>query len=194
MYAQVLHYQWGISNAAELVDARRAEDVKAAGIVGAKTVHFDFLDCIYRRSKAGNWLYDHVFSPPHKKDDELPAQIAETISARLRPDDRLVCQFGVGHHVDHVLVRRGVELLGRKLLYLADFPYVIRSPEELPPHLPGLKETAHAVSEAGLRSWQEACAAYESQISSLFESREVMDAQIQQYCSENGGVRLWGVE
>jgi hypothetical protein len=73
----------------------------------------------------------------------------------------------------------------------ADIPYLFKSPGELGPHIAGMEETTHAVGEAGLRSWQEAVAAYASQIESLFDSPEAMRGQIQQYCSENGGIRLW---
>ena len=82
LFAQLLHTQWGIPSAADVVTARRAEDVKAAGILGAKAVHFDYLDCIYRRGKNGEWLYSDVFIPPHEDEADLPARIAESISAR----------------------------------------------------------------------------------------------------------------
>ncbi len=193
-FAQVLHYQWGISSAAEVVTARRLEDVQAAGMVGAKHVHFDFLDCIYRRGKNGDWLYSDIFIPPHEDEGDLPAQIADSISARLKPTDQLVCQFGLGSHVDHILVRRAVELLQRPLLYDADIPYLFNAPQELAPHTAGMKENIHRITEAGLRSWQDAIAAYTSQISSLFESPEAMQNQIKNYCEENGGLRLWAFE
>jgi LmbE family N-acetylglucosaminyl deacetylase len=190
-YAQVLHYQWGISSAAEVVIARRAEDAKAANIVGAKTVYFDFLDCIYRRGKNGDWLYSYIFVPPHEDEDDLPARIAESISARLKPTDQLVCQLGLGSHVDHVLVRRAVDLLQRPVLYDVDIPYLFNSPEELMPKTAGMKENLHSITEAGLRSWQEAVAAYESQISSLFDSSDAMRDQIKSYWAENRGLCLW---
>ena len=190
-FAQVLHYQWGIRDAAEVISARRAEDVKAASIVGAKTVHFDFLDCIYRRGKNGYWLYSDVFVPPHEDDEDLPARIAESISARLKPTDQLVCQLGLGSHVDHVLVRRAVELLQRSVLYDVDIPYLFNSPAELAPKTVGMKAKTHRITDSGLRSWQDAIAAYESQLSSLFDSSEAMRAQIQQYWSEYIGIRLW---
>jgi LmbE family N-acetylglucosaminyl deacetylase len=193
-FAQALHYQWGISSAAEVMTARRAEDGKAASIVGAKTFYFDFPDCIYRRGKNGDWLYSDVFVPPLEDDAELPARIAESISARLKPTDQLVCQFGLGSHVDHVLVRRAVELLQRPLLYDVDIPYLFNAPQELAPHTAGLKENTHRITEAGLRPWQDAIAAYESQISSLFESPEAMNEQIRKYWAENNGLRLWSVE
>jgi LmbE family N-acetylglucosaminyl deacetylase len=190
-FAQVLHYEWGIPAAAEGITARRAEDVKAAGIVGAKTVHFDFLDCIYRRGKNGDWLYSEVFVPPHEDDEDLPARIAESISARLQPTDQLVCQFGLGSHVDHVLVRRAVELLQRPILYDADIPYLFRVSDELAPQTAGMKAKTYRITDSGISSWQDAIAAYKSQLSGLFDSPDAMQAQIQQYWSEYIGIRLW---
>ncbi|WKZ35893.1 MAG: PIG-L family deacetylase [Anaerolineales bacterium] len=190
-FAQVLHYSWGISDTAELIRARRAEDSQACKLVGATPVHFDFLDCIYRRGKNGEWLYGDIYAAVHEDEADFPARIAEAVSTRLQPTDQLACQLGLGSHVDHVLVRRAVDLLQRPTLYYADIPYFFKSPETLGLHTAGMKENAYAVGEAGLWSWQEAVAAYTSQIESLFDSPEAMRGQIQQYCSENGGIRLW---
>jgi len=190
-YAQILHKDWGISSAADVVTARRAEDIRAANMVGAKTVYFDFLDCIYRRGRNGDWLYSYVFDPPHEEEVDLPAQIAETIFARLKPTDQLVCQFGLGSHIDHILVRRAVDLLQLPVLYDVDIPYLFKAPEELAPNTAGMKEHTHRITEAGLKSWQDAISAYESQISSLFDSSDAMREQIKSYWAENSGLRLW---
>jgi LmbE family N-acetylglucosaminyl deacetylase len=190
-YAQLMHYEWGIPAAADVINARREEDIKAAGIVGAKVVHFNFLDCIYRRNKNGDWLYSYVFDPPHEGDEGLPVQIADAISARLQPTDQLVCQFGIGSHVDHVLVRRGLEIIQSPILYDADIPYLFRNPDELAPQIAGMNAIAYRMTDAGLNSWLEASAAYESQINSLFDSPEAMQVQFQQYWSEYIGIRLW---
>ncbi|MBI5951113.1 MAG: PIG-L family deacetylase [Chloroflexi bacterium] len=190
-FARALHAAWGVSAAADLLSVRRAEDIKAAGILGAKTVHFDFLDCIYRRGKNGNWLYSDVFVPPHEDDADLPVQIAGAISARLLPTDQLVCQLGLGSHVDHVLVRRAVELLRRPLLYLADIPYLFNSPVELASHTAGMRSKTHRITESGFGSWLGAVSAYESQLGGLFDSPQDMDTKFQQYWSEYIGVRLW---
>jgi LmbE family N-acetylglucosaminyl deacetylase len=190
-FAQVLHHEWGISTAAEVVTARRAEDVHAARIVGAKTVHFDYLDCIYRRGKNGEWLYSDVFVPPHQDEQELPARIAETISLYLKADDMLVCQLALGPHLDHVTVRRAVELLKRPVLYDVDIPYLFNFPEELSWLTAGMVASVHPVSEAGLAIWQDAITAYISQIGTLFESQQEMRSKILEYWAENGGIRLW---
>ncbi len=190
-FAQALHFGWGILEVAELIRARRAEDKRACEIVGATPLHFDYLDCIYRRGKNGAWLYEGIHLPPHEDEADFPRQIAEAVSARLTADDQLVCPLGVGSHVDHLLVRRAVDLLRRPARYYAEVPYLFKMPDELEAKTAGMKEEIQTVSAAGLKSWQEAIAAYESQIVTLFENIERMRGQICQYWSEKGGTPLW---
>lgn len=192
--AQVLHYQWGMETAEQVVRGRRLEDENAARILGATVQHFDFLDAIYRQGKEGQWLYGDIFVDPHPDEEDLPIRIAEAISARLKPDDKLLCQFGIGRHVDHVTTRRAAELLGRPLHYVADIPYLFKSPEELPPQTAGMMETVEEVSEAGLAVWQEAVGAYASQISSLFESPGAMRERMRQYWAEKEGLHIWKLD
>jgi LmbE family N-acetylglucosaminyl deacetylase len=209
--AAVNHAAWGFSSGEETVRARRAEDETAAGLLGARAVHFDFLDCIYRRGRDGNWLYDVALtepydyevlgkksmealtSPPHEEDANLPARIAQAVSGGLTRVDVLVCQLAVGSHVDHVLVRRAAELLGRPIVYDIDIPYLFYKPEEFTPKSAGMREKVHAVTEAGLRSWQEAVLAYKSQISVLgkaFDSPEKVRASLRSYWEKDEGIRL----
>ncbi|MDD2923198.1 MAG: hypothetical protein PHQ36_13010, partial [Anaerolineales bacterium] len=183
--------QWGIAAAADLIRARRVEDTEAAKILGAKTIRLDYLDCIYRRGKNGNWLYADIFVPPHEDEADLPAQIAESISARLAPDAVLVCPLGLGLHIDHILVRRAVETLAYPIFYYADVPYLFRSPHELAPNTLEMRQITHRLEESAVEAWQNAAGAYVSQIGSLFESPEAMRAQIREYAVENDGIRLW---
>ena len=192
-WAQDVHKMWGFSTAKEAISARRIEDRNAAGILGAKAVHFDFLDCIYRRGSDGSWLYSDIRQAPHEEDADLPRQIAEAMSPRISRDDMLVCQLSVGSHVDHVIVRRAAEILGRPLIYDIDIPYLLYQPEQLAPKSAGLKENVYTVSEAGLKFWQEAVLAYTSQISSLeyaFNTPEKAKESIKSYLSEWNGIRL----
>lgn len=191
--AQDLHKMWGFNTAEEVVRGRRVEDINAASIVGATTVHFDFLDCIYRRGPDGEWLYSEISVPPHPADHDLPAQIAGEVLARLEPDDVLVCQLSVGSHVDHVIARQAAELLGRPLIYDIDVPYIFYKPEELDPKAVGMKESVHLITESGLRRWQEAVLAYKSQISTLgnvFDTPEKVKESINSYWSLHKGIRL----
>lgn len=192
--AQMLHDMWGYSSAAEAVHERREEDKNAAAMVGAATVYFDFLDCIYRRGSDGEWLYSEIAVPPHKADEGLPSQIAEAISTRLLPDDVLVCQLAVGSHVDHVIARQAAELLGRPLRYDIDVPYIFYKLQELQPKSAGMKESVHSVTATGLKSWKEAVLEYKSQIPTLgavFDTPERVHESIQTYWSERKGIRLF---
>ena len=191
--AQKLHDVWGFSSAEETVRKRRAEDENAAAILGATTLHFDFLDCVYRRGSNGEWLYSEIFVPPHEADEILPSHIADAISASLNRDDVLVCQLAVGSHVDHVLVRRAAELLGKPLRYDIDVPYIFYKPQELEPKSAGMKESVHPVTETGLKSWKEAVLEYKSQIPTLgnvFNTPETVHESLQNYWSERKGIRL----
>jgi LmbE family N-acetylglucosaminyl deacetylase len=193
-FAQLLHAQWGFSSAEETMLSRRTEDRQAAQIVGATVQHFDFLDCIYRRDKNGEWPYYQISLPPQELDADLPAKIAQTISSRLQPDDVLVCQLAVGSHVDHVIVRMAAELLGRSLRYDIDIPYLFYKPEEVAPKSTGMQEKVHPVTESGLKSWQEAVLAYKSQLPVLgeaFDTPEKARESLQKYWSEGLGISLF---
>ncbi len=135
--------------------------------------------------------------PPHPEDAGIPSQIAETISARLEPGDKLVCQLGLGSHVDHFLVRQGAELTGWPLLYDIDMPYFLYHPEELAGKSAGMRESVHPITETGLNRWQEAVLAYKSQIPGLgevFDTPEKVQASLRSYWAERQGGRLFGTE
>ena len=190
-FAQVLHFQWGIPSW-QTSSAHAAQRMTKPARLSAQNP-FTLISWIASTAAAKMMTgFTAIFLIPRMKTNaDLPAQIAESISARLEPTDQLVCQLGLGSHVDHVLVRRAVELLQRPLLYYTDIPYLFKTPEELGPHTAGMKANAYAVGESGLRLWKEAIAAYKSQISSLFDDLDHMRSQIQQYWSENGGIQLW---
>lgn len=192
-FARFLHHQWGMESAKQVVDGRRREDKNAASILGAKAVHFDFLDCIYRRDRNGDWLYYDIFVEPSPGEADLPGRIAEAVSERLQPDDELVCQLGIGLHVDHVTVRLAAELLGRPLRYVADIPYLFDHPKHLKSKAAGMRKKVERVSGAGLRSWKEAVLAYESQIPMLFKSPGRLRRLINRHHSKYGGIPFWRV-
>lgn len=190
-FAEYLHNQWGMKTARQVVSGRRIEDKHAAEILGAKVRHFDFLDCIYRQGQNGDWLYFSIFVEPLPGEADLPDRIASAISARLKPDDELICQLGVGSHVDHVTVRRAAERLGRPLHFVADIPYLFDYRAQLKPKTAGMKKKVERVSRSGSRAWKEAVLAYQSQIPMLFKSPARARKALQEYCSNAGGVPFW---
>lgn len=192
-FAQLQHFLWGFPSAEEAVRSRREEDRRAAAILGAQFLHFDFLDCIYRRGPNGGWLYEDISVPPHPQDADLPRQIAQAISPHLQPDDIIVCQLAIGSHVDHVLVRQGAELTGRTLNYDIDIPYFFTKPEEFEQKSAGMIETVLPISDSGLKAWQEAVLEYKSQLSLLGEAMyppENMRGTLESYKAQRGGLPI----
>lgn len=189
--AQVLHYTWGTGSAEETVNLRRAEDVAAARKIGAKTVHFDVPDCIYRRGPDSEPLYLDIYARPHPAEAGLIEQIAQTVAPRLEAGDQIICQLGVGDHIDHILVRQAVERLNLPLWYVADLPYLFKQPGELGPLVAGMQESLHPITEAGLKAWIEAVLLYKSQLSSIFDSPEQYEVDIRAFYAERGGFPLW---
>lgn len=194
-FAQVLHHLWGFASAEESVHSRRQEDARAAQILGASVVHFDFPDAVYRRSAEGEWLYPQDVSvTPHPGDASLPAAIADTVALRLLPDDILVCQLAIGGHVDHLLARAAADLLGRPLWYDADLPYLFNHPDDLEPHTAAMSAVVNPVSEEGLAAWERAILAYTSQLSTVFEDPKSLPVLLRSYWEPNLGISLWRKE
>ena len=192
-FAQLQHYMWGFPSAEAAVSARREEDERAAAIVGARAVHLDFLDCIYRRGSNGEWLYSDISVPPHAQDTGLPDQIADAILVRAQPDDIVVCQLAVGSHVDHVLTRQGAEKTGLHLLYDIDIPYFFSKPEEFGSKSAGMTESVHSITNAGLKSWHLAVLEYKSQLPLFGEymySPEKAGEALQSYRAQQGGIPI----
>jgi hypothetical protein len=112
----------------------------------------------------------------------------------LRKTDVVVAPLSVGHHVDHVLTRLGVERTGRSLLYYADIPYVLNHPGELKPRSRKMTSTLFPVSKPGLRAWLDGISAYLSQIEMLFDTDAKMRDEIRDYWGGEKGIHLWQKE
>lgn len=193
-FAQLLHAQWGVAGGREAVRMRREEDRRAAKHLGAKPVHLNVADAIYRRGPRGEILYADIFVSPHPAEAWLPAKIAATLVERLKRDDTLVGPLAIGGHVDHIIVRSAVEQCGRLSWYYADVPYVLDRPEELNHAAAGLRPVSFPISEEGLAAWQDAIAAYASQVEMLFASKEQMQAAVRDYWAAQVGLTLRRIE
>ncbi len=192
-FAQLQHYMWGFPSAEAAISARRQEDQNAAAIVGARAVHFDFLDCIYRRGSNGEWLYSDISVPPQAEDADLPDRIAKAILERIQPDDRVICQLAIGSHVDHLLVRQGAEKTALHLLYDIDIPYYLSRQDEFDPRSAGMQESIHFVTDSGLQAWQDAVLEYKSQLPWFGEQMYTPDLAreaLQTYRDRWGGIPI----
>jgi hypothetical protein len=170
------------------------EDINACQMVGARYRHFPFLDCIYRQSADGSWLYpsEQSIFGELSLDDAVNIHTLRTfLSTILKSNDILVIPLTVGNHVDHQLVRIAAEELERPLLYYADAPYVINDPEEIIDVTRKFMPQLHQFSLQSLASWQKASQAYSSQIDVLFESVEKMHSSLDLYYQKERGLCLW---
>jgi LmbE family N-acetylglucosaminyl deacetylase len=188
-FAQSLHARWG--SGAASAQARRREDAAACRIVGAGFRHFDYPDCIYRQDKT-RWPVveqrEDLFQPGYRAETDLVQDLAECLQKDVPEGAVLVVPYGFGSHLDHQLVRRAAETVAFDKWYYSDYPYAGAGSEELEQwlHLPG-PHIETPSSAAALHSWQAAVGAYETQLSTFWQSLEQMHAEIARFHKAGGG-------
>jgi LmbE family N-acetylglucosaminyl deacetylase len=194
-FAESLHARWG-TPAGETVRQRAAEDAHAMHSLGARSRLLGIPDCVYRRLPNGAPVVqaeEDLWAPIQPGEAGLIEQLAVELSHSLADGTILVSPLTLGGHVDHRLVRAAAQVAAKQktieLRYYLDYPYVIR-PGSSPMDEETTEEQVFPVSPGGLSAWQQAVAAYTSQISSFWGSLEEMNEAIREYCECNGGVRL----
>lgn len=203
-FAQSLHERWQLL--ADAAAQRRREDREACQVLGADCDHGNIPDCIYRvNPETAEPFYTSplaIFGVVDAADKALVDVLAAQMAA-LPPHGAVYAPLTVGHHVDHQLVRWAAErVFGEALRYYEDYPYA-RDEEAVEAVV-----RAGAVAEAKAAAWQfevvpltetavarkiEAIEAYASQVSTFFNGREDLAAQIRAYTARVGGERVWRV-
>lgn len=194
-FARRLGESAGLS-AEEAVSERRREDLRALEILGAEVIHWPLLDCIYRTENGqGRWLYTDLASifGEERAGDPLAEEIVARL-AELPETDELVVPLAVGRHIDHRVVRRAAESLGRELLYWEDFPYVTHWRSRLRRELPSAPDWQSEVvflDEEAIEKRCLASAAYESQVELIFKSETRLRRKLRQLIKSRAGERYW---
>lgn len=193
-YAAALHHRWQLKRSAAA--GRRKEDRAACHMLGARPRHLPIPDCIYRRLPDGSPVVHSdtaLFQPLHPGEAALVQSLAEMLAALLAPDDRLVCPLSLGGHMDHRLTRAAAETLARPLWFYADYPYIVLEKIDVSGWVqPGWQAARQPVSAEGLSAWQNAIAAYRSQVSTFWQDETAMRAQMRAYWRENiAASTLW---
>jgi LmbE family N-acetylglucosaminyl deacetylase len=214
-FTDELHARWQRGMLAQqALAARRAEDQAAAETLGA-ALHFGtFADAIYRVGKTSKEpLYtsrEAIFGAIHADDPATPEALAESFLAThpsLSPDVTLYAPLGVGHHVDHQLVRAmalhlAARLRLRNIFFYEEFPYARdgdevrrRAVSELaqamrayPAHF-GLRAVPHKVviDDEALTSKIKASACYRSQVDSFWADLDELERVFREYHALSGG-------
>jgi LmbE family N-acetylglucosaminyl deacetylase len=196
-FADSLHRRWQLSDLAEVVQARRAEDVAACRILGAAYQHWNLPDCIYRVDPAGELLYkdvEAIFGTVHQAEFDLIERIARTFGD-LPGHGRLVSPLALGHHVDHQIVRRAAKTrFGPGLWHYEDYPYT--QWPEVSQELNNFREEDWQfdiipLDDEALEARAQAIASFTSQVSSFFRDETDLRQQVRAYASKVGGERLW---
>ncbi|MBN1955432.1 MAG: PIG-L family deacetylase [Anaerolineae bacterium] len=185
-FAQSLHRRWAVKDAAAV---RRAEDRAALAYLGAEAVHWEYLDCIYRRAPDGRHLYTGeaaLWAAVHPADGPLIDSLARRIAA-LPEGAALYAPLGVGGHVDHQLTRRAAEALGRLLTYYEEYPYGEKV-DAVTAALGAGDWSSRLVSldAASLAARIAAAACYRSQVSTFWADEADMAARIRAYALRVG--------
>jgi LmbE family N-acetylglucosaminyl deacetylase len=195
-YIDSLHERWQL--AGDAAAERRAEDIAACAILGADSLHLPIPDCIYRTDPANGASFytsdDDIFGDIHPAEAGLVDEIARMLRD-LPVAGQVVAPLGVGHHVDHLLVRAAAEQVWPAgLAYYEDYPYA-----EKPGYLQRMlgddlrtwRPDVQEITPAGLAAKCDAIWAFRSQMSTFFDSREAMAARVGGYMEQVGGERLW---
>lgn len=194
-----LHQRWQLAE--DAVAARREEDLAACAILGATAHHLSVPDCVYR-GEDGQFFYKEnpeIFGAIHPQEATLVLRLAEDFCS-LPQTQQVFVPLGVGHHVDHLLVRAAAEAAWSvaRLTYYEEYPYAEK---------PGARELAltHApdppdhvwepecvrLAEDALAARIRAIGAYRSQLSTFFKDEQELAQRVESYVAACGGERLW---
>lgn len=210
-YVAELHTRWQLDE--DAVAARRKEDRAACHILGAEPVHLAIPDCIYRHDgqEAFYQSDEQIFGSVDPRELNLIQEIAGQL-VRLPTPRRIFAPLGIGHHVDHLLVRAAAEALWTpaRLSYYEEYPYG-ESPDAVASGLAApvpLSFAQDPVSRGGslLQNWQstvvslstaaldkriQAIAAFQSQLSTFFVDDRELTHRVTSFVEARGGERGW---
>jgi len=181
-----LHRRWGAG--VDPLRQRQIEDERASGALGVDFMHVPLPDCVYR--VAGDMaLYpteESLFGAVHPA-DYAPRLLKGIQIPELETATKVYLPLGVGHHVDHQIVRDWGMTQMRDapdksaLRFYVEFPYskADRSTEmalgaiDLP-----LEPADVILSEAEMKAKIGAIACYDSQISTFWADLVAMERDV----------------
>jgi LmbE family N-acetylglucosaminyl deacetylase len=203
-FAAWKHERWKIDDSDQLVAERRAEDARAAAVLGC---HLRWLGPARRHLPRRHYRSDaELFGPLHPDEDALAEHLAEEVShlPEWSPGATVLVPLGVGQHVDHQLVFETGRILARGgarvLAYEDTTPYVIHTPASLARRLAQVGDALEApvlapIAEV-LDTKIQAIGCYASQLPVIFRFTADYAAAVRVLAAERGGAlgraeRLW---
>lgn len=196
-FAQEIHQSWEAGE--NPVAVRRKEDEQACRMLEAEPLPLSFPDAVYRKSsRDGSFLYgdeESLFGGLDPREEGLIYSLAEQLEGLLSTPAVVVAPLGIGNHVDHELTRKAAARLDREILYYADFPY-LREEEgrQILEHLQRSgewKAKSYTLSADGIKRWQQAGLAYQSQIGTFWKNEKNYQEEIKQLVEPDDQLALW---
>ena len=200
-----VHDEWRLG--ANPYAGRRREDRRACRILGARPVHLDLLDAVYRQDGAGRMLYSRKFigarvKPWDRCHHAVALRAALAALDRRHPGARVFCPLAFGAHVDHIIARAAMESVfsPARIVYYEDFPYAeLASPEAWKSATEGLQPQTRRLAADARAARINAIAEYRSQLFALFRERDLdaararMAERVGKYIEGVKGERYWKV-
>ncbi|MBI3763992.1 MAG: PIG-L family deacetylase [Chloroflexi bacterium] len=194
-FAQELHDRWALRRSAP--ELRRAEDLAALELLGAKALHLSVPDCIYRRDGArGSHLYDSreaIFGPLHPDDWHLSLDVTSTLEncGTPRSDAHLYAPLSIGNHVDHQLTWRIADDWAgthSNLFFYEDYPYA-HDRSLVTRWIEGRSWTPEItpLAEADFKQKLKAIAQYRSQLGTFWPDEAAMAAALRGHAASVAG-------
>lgn len=186
---------------------RRREDRRACRLLGARPVHLDLLDAVYRQDGAGRMLYSRKFigarvKPWDRRHHAVALRAALAGLDRRYPGARVFCPLAFGAHVDHIIARAQIEAVfsPAQIVYYEDFPYAeLASPDAWRSATDGLQPHTRRLSADARVARISAIGEYRSQLFALFRERAAQTARarmaerVGKYIAGVKGERYWKV-
>lgn len=189
-FVRSLHTRWQSGD--HPYEFRKREDATACKIVGARQVHFGYLDCVYRvlpeSGKPVITSNEELLQGIRPEESYLVRKITSRLQKRLTESSIWVCPLGLGNHMDHQITRQAAEKVRQMMLYYADLPYAFRSPAL---SFPGMIQLSFDLPEKNIQQWGRANLQYVSQISTFWKDAAEMAGQYSRYLETYKGLPLW---
>jgi LmbE family N-acetylglucosaminyl deacetylase len=148
----------GIAPDVDYMALRRAEDVRAAAVLGAdEVVHLPFHEAPHRGYGSAPALFGRA-----RRDDQTWRDLRGALAPHVAQADVVLLPQGLGNHIDHRQVRQALAgLTAPETWAYRDTPYALREPGAAPPP----EERGERID---LERKLDACAAYASQLGFQF--------------------------
>jgi LmbE family N-acetylglucosaminyl deacetylase len=193
-YARMLHIFFGLEGQ-NVPFVRSQEDAAACKVLGAGFRRYTVPDCIYRNLPGTDDPIIKVPDDIHGELEPIESYLIPPVTDFLRknlPEEyELAIPLTIGHHRDHVLVRKAAEQLGIPLWHYVDYPYIIQEQYDLKEWIPqGATEFSLIPTAPGINAWQDGIACNRSQIVFFWPDLTEMRTGIETYARSGGGVVL----